>query len=171
MFPTTAIPTILPWFVRMLLRIQQNFQFKFYICRHRNFDITQVHCFHLKTDTLFHIFVTKQPSSAVSFLDLIQSYTRGILFCIGAATHSARMGYSDSFIQFYSKDWETHLKSTKDWIVFTCESFLLFSSEAYFERLELSYYSVHIQVRVITNVLLVLWQILSATFLYIVISF
>lgn len=70
------------------------------------------------------------------FLDLIQSYTRGIFFCIGAATHSA----TDSFIQFYSKDWETQLKSTLDWIVFTCESFLLFSSEDYFERLELSYY-------------------------------
>lgn len=49
-------------------------------------------------------FVTKQLSSAISFIGLDPKLYKGLSFRIGAATRAARMGYSDAFKKYIRLD-------------------------------------------------------------------
>lgn len=106
-----------------------------YICIHRNLYILQVHCFNKFS------FVTKQLSSTLYFIGLDPNLYKRHSFRIGAATHTAGMGYSQNSILKIVDGIQTKFKSTLDQIVFTCEWSLMFMGflKGLVEGLDLSF--------------------------------
>lgn len=128
------------------------------ICLNSCQDLTKypVHALHLYTQKFGHTsgplfqlidghpvsysFVTKQLSSAVSFIGLDPRLYKRHSFRIGAATHAARLGYSENSIQKMGR-WNSdaikkyiRLDSFHLWIFFYVHRFLkaLFEGQDFF---------------------------------------
>lgn len=87
---------------------KQNVNFMPYICTHWNlFQFIDGH-------PVSYSFVKKQLSSAVCFIGLDPKLYKGYSFCIGVATHAAKMGYSENYIQKMGDGIQRQIKSTLD---------------------------------------------------------